>query len=92
MDIRADGQAIGILHLLQDLQSTLDARAAMAVDRGAVRLIKGRLECIGDAQLPGNILHLRRDRKNHFLRLNNAGTCDQLKHCNSPLCIPLQIP
>ena len=70
MDVGHDGHIELFLDRLQHFESLLESRAAEAVERRAVRLVKRRLEDVGDAEPRCDFFDRAPDQKAalHFLK------------------------
>src|SRR5690606_30158944 len=77
MHVGQHRQAELLLDRLQHLEAAVEAEAAEALSRAAVRLVVGGLEDVGDAQLAADLLHLAGDVEAHLLGLGDAGSGDE---------------
>ncbi len=79
MDVGENRHVQFPLHLGQNLQTFVDARAAKRAATGAVGLVKTAFENEGNAQRGGDFLQRARRVHLQLLRLNDAGACDEEK-------------
>jgi hypothetical protein len=73
-----------LLHLGEDLEALVHARAAKRLARAAVGLVIGRLEDERDAQLAGDVLQLARHVHLQLLAFHHAGPGDEEKRLVQP--------
>mmetsp|Transcript_28567 Transcript_28567/g.80538 ORF Transcript_28567/g.80538 Transcript_28567/m.80538 type:complete len:322 (-) Transcript_28567:62-1027(-) len=79
MDVGHYRDTVGVLHLLQDTQALLHARATEAGSTGAIGLVEGALEDVGDSKLVANRLDVAAHLQAVLLRLDDVGASHEEK-------------
>ena len=85
MDVRHDGDAELLLDFREPFKAFFETRAAEAVERGTVRLVKRRLEDIVDAEALADAFDRAADQERAFEALEHAGArkqCERLIAAN----------